>query len=64
MSYTGVLPPIEPVSQWTIPEKNPNGEGGLMTIPKRRSKRRPWKFQKKGFTQRNSTKLCYTRQKF
>ena len=36
MFYTGVLSPIEPVSQWTIPEKNPNGEGGLMTIPKRR----------------------------
>ena len=31
--HTGVLPPIEPVSQWTIPHKKTNrvGVGGLRT---------------------------------
>ena len=30
--HTGVFPPIEPVSQWTIAEKKTNrGEGGLRT---------------------------------
>ena len=27
----GCSPPIEPVSQWTIPEKNQTGGGGLRT---------------------------------
>ena len=27
--HAGVLPPIEPVSQWTVPRKNQTGWGGV-----------------------------------
>ena len=31
--HEGVLPPIEQVSQWTIPEKNQTGERGVQDKP-------------------------------
>ena len=50
--HAGVLPlPIMPVSQSTIPEINQTE--GLLETPNKTS-----------FSPRNSTKLCYTLQKF
>ena len=49
--HTGVLLPIMPVSQWTIPEINQTER--LLETPNKTS-----------FSARNSTKLCYTLLKF
>ena len=64
-------PPIEPVSQWTIAEKNKRGKGEIENkdfwkpLGILRFLLYPWKFQtKQGFTLINFTKLCYTPQKF
>ena len=47
MFYTGVLSPIEPVSQWTIPEKNPNGEGGVDNNSKKKIKKKALEIPKR-----------------
>ena len=70
--HTRMLLPSEPVSQQAIPEKKKNrGKGRLRTYVFEKTPGifrflfYPWKFQtKQGITPRNSTKLCYTPQKF
>ena len=57
--HAEVLPPTEPVSQWTITEKKQPRKGGLRTnvfenLPEIPNKATPPK---------NSTKLCYTPQR-
>ena len=67
----GVSLPIEPVSQWTIPEKKTGRRGGLTTYSFKKTLcflailLYPWKFlTNQAFSPRNPTRFCYTPQKF